>query len=222
MKERAVQMIGMVRKQAQLIDYKTENDLWERGILGEQNPDQLRNTVLFLLGLNVGLRAGDEQHALRRHSPENASQLSFKRNDKGVRCLVYQEDFVTKTNDGGLNSMQKDRKCVWVYPNENTVRCPVRLVDKYVSLFPPCRVNKKPNFYLRSLEKYTPAQWYGEQVVRLNTLRATMKEIAKEAKLEGFITNHSLRRTGTTRLFRGGVDRKLVKEFSGHTSDAID
>ena len=34
--------------------------------------------------------------------------------------------------------------------------------------------------------------------------------------------NHSLHRTGTTRLFRVGVDRKLVKEFTGHSSDAVD
>ena len=27
---------------------------------------------------------------------------------------------------------------------------------------------------------------------------------------------------GGTRLFRGGVDRKLVKEATGHTSDAVD
>ena len=222
MKERAIQQIGTVRKQAQLIDFQTENQLWESGVLGEQSPDQLRNTVLFLLGLNVGLRAGDEQYALRRDSAEKPSQLSFKRNGKGVRCLVYQEDSVTKTNDGGLSSMRKNRKCVWVYPSDNVVRCPVRLVDKYVSLLPPVKPNRKCNFYLRSLEKYTPAQWYGDQVVGLNTLRTVMKDIAKKANLESFVTNHSLRRTGTTRLFRGGVDRKLVKEYTGHSSDAVD
>ena len=37
-----------------------------------------------------------------------------------------------------------------------------------------------------------------------------------------FFTNHSLRRTGTSRLFQAGVDQKLVKEYSGHRSDALD
>ena len=37
-----------------------------------------------------------------------------------------------------------------------------------------------------------------------------------------FYSNHSLRRSGTTHLFRAGIDRKLVKEFTGHTSDAVD
>ena len=44
----------------------------------------------------------------------------------------------------------------------------------------------------------------------------------KEAKIEGFFTNHSLRRSGGTRLFNAGIDRKLVKEATGHKSDAVD
>ena len=31
-----------------------------------------------------------------------------------------------------------------------------------------------------------------------------------------------MRRSGGTRLFRAGVDRKLVKEHTGHQSDAVD
>ena len=49
-----------------------------------------------------------------------------------------------------------------------------------------------------------------------------MQEICKKAKVEGFITNHSLCRTGTTKLFVKGIDRKLIKEFTGHVSDAVD
>ena len=49
-----------------------------------------------------------------------------------------------------------------------------------------------------------------------------MGNLLKSAKLDGFFTNHSLRRTGTTRLFRAGVDKKIVKEYTGHVSDAVD
>ena len=105
----------------------------------------------------------------------------------------------------------------------NPVRCPVRIIDKYVSLLPAIKHStKKANFYLRSLEKYSPAQWYGEQVVGLNSIRKVMSSICEKAKIKGFIMNHSLRRTGTTRLFRNGIDRKLIKEFTGHTSYAVD
>ena len=105
---------------------------------------------------------------------------------------------------------------------KNVVRCPVRIIDKYMSLLPPVREHRKANFYLRSLEWFTPAQWYGEQAVGLNTLRKIMTDITKRGNLEGFFTNHSLRRSRTTRLFQAGVDRKLIKEFMGHRSDAVD
>ena len=44
----------------------------------------------------------------------------------------------------------------------------------------------------------------------------------KAANIEGFFTNHSLQRTGGTRLFRAGVPHKLVKEATGHHSDSVD
>ena len=101
MKERAIQNLGMVRKQAQFMSLNFENSLWEKGLLGEETPDKLRETVLFLLGMNLLLRAGDEHYDLRRDSASKPSQLSFERDEKGTRCLVYREDTVTKTNDGG-------------------------------------------------------------------------------------------------------------------------
>ena len=82
--------------------------------------------------------------------------------------------------------------------------------------------NKKFNFYLRSLVRCTPSKWYGEQVVAINSLRKVVQTLLKDAKLNGYFTNHSLRRSGTTRLFHKGVDRKLIKEFTGHSSDAVD
>ena len=44
----------------------------------------------------------------------------------------------------------------------------------------------------------------------------------KAAGYEGFFSGHSLRRTGTSRLFQAGVQRKIIKECTGHTSDAVD
>ena len=44
----------------------------------------------------------------------------------------------------------------------------------------------------------------------------------ESAGYHGYYTGHSLRRSGTTRLCQAGVAKKLVKECTGHTSDAID
>ena len=39
---------------------------------------------------------------------------------------------------------------------------------------------------------------------------------------KGYFTGHSLCRTEGSRLFQAGVQRKLVKETTGHSSDAVD
>ena len=105
MMQRTKMNIGVVTKQAEVITFEFEQKLWEKGILGEDSPDKLRDTCLFLLGINCLLRAVDEHYNLRRDMPNNQSQLSFRINNFGEKCLVYQEDTVTKTHDGGLNDM---------------------------------------------------------------------------------------------------------------------
>ena len=57
--------IGVTKKQAMVISYETENCLWDKGILGEDEPEKFRNTVLFLLGINIYLRAVEEHYNLR-------------------------------------------------------------------------------------------------------------------------------------------------------------
>ena len=51
-----------------------------------------------------------------------------------------------------------------------------------------------------------------EQVVGENTIGKVIKTLMKDAGIEGYFTNHSARCTGGTCLFRGGVNRKLVKD----------
>ena len=45
MRERALQKIGIVKKQAGLITFEHEDSLWCKGLLGEDSPDVLRNTT---------------------------------------------------------------------------------------------------------------------------------------------------------------------------------
>ena len=220
MQERTAMNVGVTKRQAQVISYETEQELWDKGFLGEDTPDKLRNTTLFLIGINVYLRAIEEHYYLRRPSKDEVSQITFERDSNGVRCLVYREDTITKTHDGGIKDMKRERKIVWVYPSADPKRCPVRIVEKYMSLCPA--VTGKKNFYLKSLTKPRLTQWFGNQVVGQNTLASVVKVLMEEAGIEGFFTNHSLRRTGGTRLFQAGVERKIIKEATGHQSDAID
>ena len=45
-----------------------------------------------------------------------------------------------------------------------------------------------------------------------------VKNMCKEAKIEGQFTDHSLRATGATELFRNNVPEKAIQEFTGHRS----
>ena len=56
----------------------------------------------------------------------------------------------------------------------------------------------------------------------MNTLHKVVGKMLKSAELDGYFTNHSLHRSGTSRLFQAGIDRKIVKEYTGHVSDAVD
>ena len=118
--------------------------------------------------------------------------------------------------------MRRERKVVWIHPNlKNPDQCTVMLVDKYVSLCPQ-DFHKKANFYLQSKQKVSPVCWYQREVLGENSIGKVIGNLMESAGYEGFFSGHSLRRTGGTRLFQAGVQRKLVKEVTGHTSDAID
>ena len=51
MKSRNAQGVG-IRNPNNAITVAEENILWEKGILGFEDPDTLRNTVLFMVGLH--------------------------------------------------------------------------------------------------------------------------------------------------------------------------
>ena len=95
---------GTVTKQVEIISLEFENKLWSDNILGEETPDKLRGTVLYLLGVNCALRAGDEHYNLRQPGGCVTSQLSFEPNSCNVKCLVYCEDTVTKRIKGAFET----------------------------------------------------------------------------------------------------------------------
>ncbi len=59
--------MGFVAKKekAQLFTHEEEEKMWQSGILGESTPEQLLNTVIFLLGIHLSLHAVDEHKALK-------------------------------------------------------------------------------------------------------------------------------------------------------------
>ncbi|XP_048255263.1 uncharacterized protein KIAA1958-like [Haliotis rufescens] len=155
MKYLARQGIGIVKRQAEVISVDQEDMLWEKGMLGEGTPQQLLDTMVYLIGLNCALRAGDE-HRYLRTGPN--SQFEITVGADGLKGLKYMED-VSKTNRGGLKHRQCERKCVKVGQNlERPERCLVRLYEKYMSLRP--KDGKCNAFYLRPLKFVRENTWY--------------------------------------------------------------
>ena len=142
------------------------------------------------------------------------------KNIQGKRVLCYVEDAVTKTHDGGLKDRKHDRKRGALFESDNPDRDPVKLVEKYLNLCPPFTL--KSNFYLQSLRKPTPNLCYSHQVVGEKSIGKIIPDLMHSVGVKGYFTGQSLRRSGGSRLFQAGVERKLVMETTGHTSDAVD
>lgn len=193
--------------------------LWDQGFLGEDTPDKLRLTVLFLLGVNFGLRPGQEHRDLIRY-PRSQFRLDVK---NGKECLVYNE-FTSKNNQGGLCECRlRKPKEVISFCSGYEPRCLVSLFRKYVNLLP--RPSMKFNaFYLRTDPKWHEpgrVHWYLRLPVGRNQLDTYVKKLMATAGFTGNFSNHSLCATTCSRLYGKNVDEQLIAEVSGHSSTAI-
>ena len=216
MKERAGQGIGVETAQAKFISEEQENYLWEHGFLGSTNAELLRDTLVYVLGIQFALRAGQEHRNLRREN----SQLSLQVDEFGDEYLQYYED-ISKTNNGGLAHLSVKRKVVRAYKNlKNPERCPVELYKKYLLHVPTSTGDNA--FYLRPLPKPNGQIWYFKKAAGREKLGNVVKNIMKKAGFKGHFTNHSLRRSCATRLYDAGVPEQVIQETTGHrSSDGI-
>ena len=98
----------------------------------------------------------------------------------------------------------------------NPKRCVLQLYQKYMSLRP---ANAPPDvFYLLPLRKTLPDCWYQPRPVGHNPLSHTVQKLCTEIGVEGYYTNHSLRRTCATRLYQKGADEQQIMSITGHRS----
>ena len=55
--------------------------MFDEGILGEDNPQKLLNTIIYMMGLHLALRGGVEHSHLRR--PGFNPQINFEKDSRG-------------------------------------------------------------------------------------------------------------------------------------------
>jgi hypothetical protein len=220
MKQRAAQGLG-VRHSSLPATLAIQSRLWDLGVLGSDSAEKLRDTLQFLIGYHFALRGGKEHRALRFPGSENPSQLSVFIDEEGSECLRYQEDKQTKTDQGGLSKKAHDPKVVYAYGPPDREKNVLYLFKKYISL---CPKNDGDDCFWRQCSKALhplPNLWYTKRAAGKNTLNKTVKKLMEKAKIPGKWTNHSLRSGCATTLHRHNVDEQVIKQITGHRSDAV-
>lgn len=198
------------KKSAGVITEEMEELLWQTGVLGTKDPNTLRNTLLYLIGVNFALRGVQEHTSLK------LSHFAIVEIDN-IKTLRYTETS-SKTYSGGISCMHVKPKVVSAFPNNvNSERCVVKLYEKYLAHRPE-NVNR---LYLKSLNIIKDEIWYSSQPLGINTVKKVVSQMCRKAGFNGFFSNHSLRATAATRLFQHGVEEQLVAEVTGHRSTVI-
>ena len=191
--------------------------MWSMGLLGDDSPVKLVDTLLYLLGVHFALCAADEHKNLKVNS-----QLKVLYDENvGLKYLYYKEH-ASKCNQGGLSNRLSTPKTGRAYENVvNKDRCVVRLFEKYMHYRPDHNPSCSKDFYLRPLSIPNGSVWYSCQPRGKHSLNKVLKTLCSKAGITGKSTNHSCRAASATRLYEEGVDEQLICEKTGHRSVAV-
>ena len=175
MKRLQAKGVGGRKRQAEVITPEEEEKLWQTGQLGDSNPQQLLDTIVYCCGLYFALRSGQEHRQLRRSPPQ--IQL-FER--PGERAYLRYEEDISKNHPGGLKGRKMEPKVVHHHENlGNPERCFIRLYKKYMSLCPPDA--PQDSFYLQPARVPTSTCWYSRNPLGHNPLGKTVARICQSA-----------------------------------------
>ena len=186
--------------------------MWENWYLGTSSPIVLLHTIVWIVGVHFGLRGGDEHRRL------SFANLQIKTGEYTARYLEYTES-MSKTYRGGIKHRRIEPHKCRAYEN-NTDGCPIKIYQKYINLLPEER--DESSFYFQPLSNPKSHVWFSFQSVGHNKLEGVVKGIMSAAGFVGNFSNHSLRASTATPLYRAGVSDQLIKEQTGHRSNAIE
>ena len=80
---------GLGTKRVDIITFEHEDVIWDKGILGDRDPQILSDTMVYLIGMTFALRSGYEQRLLNR------SQLSLHSQADGREYQEYTVELCT-------------------------------------------------------------------------------------------------------------------------------
>ena len=213
--------VGTSRKRAEVVTSDEEERLWASGVLSNDTPDGLLAAVFYYNGVNFVLRGGEEHRSLK------LSQLEFREvpdpdnPNEMISCVEYTEHG-SKNRPGGRQQLNLDNKCITQYACPQLgERCHVYLLKLYVSKLPE-KAFERDVFYMKPVANLpvSPSDpWYCNSPLGHNTLSKFLKVILGDAGIDtAKKSNHSLRATGISHMFKANVPDKLIMERSGHLS----
>jgi len=188
-----------------------EDVMWESGVLGTGTPESLLRAVFCIVGMHFCLRGGQEHRDLKveqfqRYPPD---------------CQVYDESVYYQYVEHGSKNYQGRyaetggrNKVVKAFAQPLSEKCPVRLLDLYLSKLP---ASLKAS-YLQWLPKKKHSPWFKVTSVGVNPLKNMLQSITRLAGIKMQYTNHSLCVTVATRMFASGIPEKIIAEVTGHKS----
>ena len=125
----------------------------------------------------------------------------------------------SKNQPGGSKQLNLENKMVRYYAQPQLGdHCHVSLLKLYISKLPPS-LEGKDIFYCKPLKviKNKSQPWFTAVPIGHNTLSSKLKSIFTEAELSTENkSNHSLRATAISRMYRASIPEKVIMERSGH------
>ena len=216
------QNMGVVydQAQAQPISLENKENLWKTGLLRDNMPEKLVNTLLYLIGVHLALHACEEHKVLKLGG---FSQFKLKYNyDTDSKYLEYTEH-QSKNHQGGLKSLHSKPKVVRAFENKTQLEhCLVRIFEKYIAKCPSHNPKCSKDLYLHPLAKPpNPHVWYSCQPLGLSTLSKVIAKLCDAAGMVGRYSNHSLHSTAVTRMYDQKMDEQQITEVTSHKSIAV-
>ena len=206
-----------IPKRSDPISFSSEEELWRSGSLGCGSPAQLQNTLIYLLGLECGLRAATEHKAILFGSDSQLSLVTVE----SIKKLQYKET-VSKTRHFGIKQARLEPKVVTMDPNiKEPNKCIVRLYKTFISHRPETHGSKgHSSFYLSPILNPTGDIWYKCCPLGIHQIEKVTKKLMLSIGITGNFTNTSLRRTAKTRMIAAGIPNEVTKRRIGHISEA--
>lgn len=190
------------------------NKLYEANVFGNKDPLTLQRTIWWFLSMHYGFRARDESRKLcwgdvvLEQDPET-----------GREVLVWRTERGSKTRQGleGGHRRQFNPKVFAI----GTDRCPVHYFKLFKEHRPEKAKTPESPFFLAVDHKNWENSpiWYKCSPLGKNEIGKFLTEASKIAGLEtktAKVSNHSVRKTGISRLLDAGVPENFVMQLSGH------